>query len=650
MLGIMTMLLTSIGYLYGHKLLVPGEVAGVVIGLWQLLVALIVLSIAGGVGERLLGTSELDGLVRFALAAALGAIVLSITTLLVGATVGTSLTALGAEVLVLGALVVRSIPGWWRNLAQLPRSIAGGYDKFIASSVMLVLFVALGYALAPPTEFDALVYHLSIPLSYLQHGRIVYLPDTMFWGMPQLAEVLYLPLMRLAGVEAAAIFVLVAGATALVGLFGYVKGLFGNAAAWTAVAALVIGENLAHSLSTAYVDWVCILFGISALAAISYWLPTQQRKMLILAGVFCGGALSTKYTAGILLIGVILAVAMLPRYPTRQARLSAIVIVGLAAAAVTLPWWIKNWLAVGNPFYPFFFPSGAMDQHRLDFYQKVPVWRDWRAVILLPWQATFLGIDGKEGFSTSIGALLVGLSPLAWIGWKQRTDEQKRAILLAAVVTIAGLFMWAAASRISGLLLQTRLYLAFFPAWAVLAGAGFEAIGKLSSTTIRFGRLLKVLVVSMCGMTLFYLIGDFVHSNPALYVFRLEDEKTFLYRNMGAYAAAMDAVDSLPASAHVLMLWETRGYYCEPRCDPDEIIDRWFDDGHLNGTSQAVIQEWHQQGYTDLLIFNLGMEYVRTHDYPQEQKMHWSLLDSTLRSLTVEEQVADGAYTLYHLP
>lgn len=650
LLGVFSILLSIVGYLYGHKLLTPGTAEGLLVALWQILVASALISVAGGVGERLLGDSMPQGLSRFALAAALGIVPISVVALTVGAVIGTSAAVNLAEIVIIGALAFRRIPAWWRNLAELTGTLGGRYNKFIAFGVLSIFAASLVFALAPPTEFDALVYHLSLPLAYLQQGRITYLPDTMFWGMPQLAEMLYVPLMRLGSAQAAPVFVLLVGAVALLGLLGYVRSILGDSAAWTAVVALVVGENLTRALSTAYVEWVGIMFGVCALISLHRWTEKADRKLLIITGICCGGALGTKYTAGVLLVGVLIALVITQIGKPFRSVLISILLVGLTAVAVTLPWWIKNAVGTGNPFYPFFFPSGAMDANRLDFYQKVPAWHDWRSVILLPWQATIWGIDGKEGFSASIGALLVGLSPLAWIRWHSLTDARRRAITVAASITVVGFFLWAVASRISGLLIQTRLYLAFFPAWAVLAGAGFAAIGDLRSTTVRFGRLVRVLIAAMLSMGLVSLAASFASRNPVPYLLRLEDEKSYISRSLGAYAAAMEALDKLPTSARVLMLWETRGYYCQPRCDSDEAIDRWFDDARLYGTSAAIIQAWHEQGYTDLLVFNLGRDFVRTYDYPQEAKMHWSVLDATLAALPIEQQIAGGAYTLYQIP
>ncbi len=111
----------------------------------------------------------------------------------------------------------------------------------------------------------------------------------------------------------------------------------------------------------------------------------------------------------------------------------------------------------------------------------------------------------------------------------------------------------------------------------------------------------------------------------------------------------METVQGLPANSHVLMLWETRGYYCQPRCDSDEVIDRWPHNSSIYTDSLSMLQTWHDQGYTDLLIYNAGEDFVREND-PEGETTNWPLLDLIVANLTVEKEIANGAYTLYKLP
>jgi hypothetical protein len=153
----------------------------------------------------------------------------------------------------------------------------------------------------------------------------------------------------------------------------------------------------------------------------------------------------------------------------------------------------------------------------------------------------------------------------------------------------------------------------------------------------------------MMGLNLLSTGLDLVRRNPLAYVARLEDQDSYLKRQLGPFAGAMQAIESLPPESRVLMLWEARGYYCLPRCDSDEIIDRWYHDSHVYPGSSELISAWRAQGYTHLLIFNLGADFVRTRD-PAGKSMDWNLLQATLAELTLDRTIAAGSYTLYRIP
>jgi hypothetical protein len=312
-----------------------------------------------------------------------------------------------------------------------------------------------------------------------------------------------------------------------------------------------------------------------------------------------------------------------------------------------LPWLSKNVLATGNPFYPLLFPSGAMDQIRLDFYQKNTVARPWLEMFLLPWQATVWGVEGKVGYSASIGPLLLGLGPLAGLGWRARARFEKDAIKLAAIVIGVGLVVWAVASQWAELLGQSRLYFAIFPAWAVLGGAGFAAFGNVKIPGVRFGRIATALALLVLGFSVFEAIVQTQRQGAPSVLFGLSAADDYAANNLGWYAPSMQAIRALPPGARVLMLWETRSLDCLPKCDPDEVIDRWFHDIRTLKNSDAILADWRAQGYTHLLLRVEGADFVMEHE-PWFRPEDWAQLDALLAKLPPPIKFGES-YSLYSL-
>ncbi len=189
------------GYYVVHKPVTPGFAFSLVRLAWQLGVALAILSVAGGIGRRLLSKISLQPLAALALQAGLGFGLLSLGILAAGYAGLLRPVIIGPGLLVLGVLFWRDSLAWWsgwRSLSTLWES-SDWFGRVTGWLVLLILSFTLLTALAPPLKFDALVYHLVLPRQYLLAGRMVYLPEIMYWGMPQTAEMLYTWAMSLGG-------------------------------------------------------------------------------------------------------------------------------------------------------------------------------------------------------------------------------------------------------------------------------------------------------------------------------------------------------------------------------------------------------------------------------------------------------------------
>ncbi len=77
------------------------------------------------------------------------------------------------------------------------------------------------------------------------------------------------------------------------------------------------------------------------------------------------------------------------------------------ACAFPLFWLVRNLLLTGNPLYPFFIPAAEMDAIRLSVYQGAAPYGEWWEGFLIPIRATLWGMESAEGYSVSIGPLLL---------------------------------------------------------------------------------------------------------------------------------------------------------------------------------------------------------------------------------------------------
>jgi hypothetical protein len=289
-----------------------------------------------------------------------------------------------------------------------------------------------------------------------------------------------------------------------------------------------------------------------------------------------------------------------------------------------------------------------MTPDRLALYTGHPPWGGWENAALLPWQATMTGLEGGPGYAASIGPLLLTLGALAWLGWRSHARDAQRGLRLAAVLAVAGLVVWAAAGRMSGLLIQSRLYFGLFPAFAVLAAAGFRGLDGFEWPGVRLGRIAGVVCLLVMGLAVLQTGVEALRDRTPAAFLGTNAPTDYLAGSLGMVQFAMEAVNDLPDGARILMLYEPRGLACAPRCDPDEFLDRWAADAAAHGRDPAeTIAAWRSAGYTHLLYHRTGAEFFR--DDPRFPPEDWLALDAVITSLDPVVDL-DGVYLLFAIP
>jgi hypothetical protein len=643
-----------------HKPFDGGFIARIGIQFYCLLIAFTFIASAGGLGKWILNYLNFESKFSSLLSLAVGTGCLSLTFLIISLVIGVHAWWGWIVFIFLVLLLSRHIIGWTNEIYRECVDIWQGstlMGKIIGGLCFVIIISTLVIGLAPPVKFDALVYHLALPQEYIEQGSITHHPDNMFWGMPQVGEMLYTWLMLLAGEKAAVCFGWLIGVMSLAGFLQFVAQRYNATVGWVAIAALLCGYTMAASLSWGYIDWFAVLFGTCVIISLDSWVETEGRKALILTGVLAGFGLGCKYTAGVIILAAlavilwrVIIIIKNPSHLENQRGISyaiySLCLFCLSILVITLPWWIKNILGTGNPFYPFFFPSGEMDSFRLDFYRLPASGSIWET-IFLPFFATFFGLEGASRFSASIGPLLLGLGIFTWLPQPSQTEHQKRTSQMCFVIALSGVLIWMVGSRFSEFLIQTRVYFVLFPAFAILSALGFNGFSQLRPFGIRLQNVIGALVIMCLGFTSLEVSLSMVKMGSLKYLLNLETAEDYLGENLGWFFPAVHQISEDQSNPKVLMLFEPRGYFCIPYCDSDEVLDQWKHDLFLYKEPSEILQAWKAQGYTHLLFNRFGADFVKAGDsrYTIED---WEKLDNLLSGLSIKSNFGD-AYYLYAL-
>ena len=333
-------------------------------------------------------------------------------------------------------------------------------EKTLVALLPALILCVVILSCVPPTAKDELVHHLAVPKLYLKHGGMYEIPFMPFSYYPMNLQLLYLiPLYFGNDIIPKFIHFAFALLTAWL-LFRYLRKRINRVYALFG-ALLFLSIPLIIKLSiTAYIDLGIIFFSTASLLFLLEWAEKDFKlKYLLVAGVFCGLALGTKYNGLITLFLLTLFV------PFIYARASADGKPGLLKPAwqgmvfffvslvVFSPWMIRNYHWTANPIYPLYnswfnpskspiekeAPAGSEGEerrggHSLFAYRKVIYGEKGWQMVLLPLRIFFQGKDGDpQYFDGKLNPILLLLSLFAF--YRSRQDppvvRQEKKILLA---------------------------------------------------------------------------------------------------------------------------------------------------------------------------------------------------------------------------
>jgi hypothetical protein len=343
-----------------------------------------------------------------------------------------------------------------------------------SKTISIIIFVAYFFlyffnSMAPEVSPDGAGYHLGFVARYLREHGFHPITWNIYASLSEGAEMLFLFAFAF-GKHSAAAMVHLAFLVALVCqmvAFSRRAGfpLPGLCAALLVFASPVVGIDA----SSAYNDvaLACVAFALFYL--LQLWDAERTPRLLVPIGLVAGFGYAVKYTACLGILYAVGFVAWKSRKKVRSA-LAHPAIVAASAAIMVLPWLIKNWLWVQNPFSPFFnhifenpyvtnsFESGFRQD--LALYDLPSRW-------MIPWAVTTSGrLAGVLG-----PAFL--LAPIALLSMRRREGRQ---LLLAAAVFGATYF-----SNIG-----TRFLIAPLPfvALAMMLALGDGAFGRTAAVAL----------------------------------------------------------------------------------------------------------------------------------------------------------------------
>jgi hypothetical protein len=513
-------------------------------------------------------------------------------------------------------------------------------DPLLRGAAILILVFALLPHLAPLLGNDALVYHARLPREWAEAGRIARVPWNVYSNMPANGEMLYTFAWLLGGEGALrmAHFGLLAalawGVAALTGRF------LPAGRGWAPV--LLLTTPLCFDARTVgNVDLALALFTTAAAWAYLEARASRSRRALVAAGLFLGGALGVKYTAAGIAAAfaavLLLETALDARAAGRRISLGTLAAdlaaLTAPAAALLLPWLVKNAALTGNPVYPlavgtFGEPTvlgspewDAESARRLTAWQHaMGMGRSIVDYLLLPWRAVTLGLPNRaphfySRFDGTLNPLFLALVPGAVLMARRGSAQGRRGRPLRSLLLVSAMLFvfWAAGPQ------QLRFLLPAVPLLAVACAPLIGAPGILrgkrggSSGPARATTALALVLTALLAWEA--LVPSL--SSRAASVVGVRPREDYLARNLPPYEA-FQAVDArVPPDARLLLIWENRTFHLRR----EHLADSFFEASQVMalarraGSADALAGRLRAMGVTHVLWnVPLGRHFGELYD------------------------------------
>jgi hypothetical protein len=500
-------------------------------------------------------------------------------------------------------------------------------DKVWQAIALVGVLIAFVGALAPEIEYDALWYHLWLPKLWLEQGRPV---DTVVdyislypltwelvfsggivWGGPVAAKLLHFACLLLTGLLT----------------YQLTRHFMPLASPWLAVALFVTVPTVLWEATTAYIDLAFAFHTGLVIYALLRYVEGRRWQWLALAALNLGLALATKHLALFVLVLAVSGLALwlwLQDRNLRHALAPAILLAGLSLL-LPLPWYIRNWFAAGNPFFPDLhhvfgaFPPerwNDITEHGLtNFKNHFGDSRTPLNLLLLPWNMTV----HAARYGGTLGPIFLLLLPALLL------RRCAGATLWLVAIVLAYIALWA--SPVSSF--QMRFLVPVTPLLAVLAA---ESCGRLAELlrglngckVIAYGGMAGLLLLNLPPFTSLHerdrvmwdgWLTHVVHEVPLGVVVGRESQEDYLARKVPSYTAWRYINTHLPDDARVLTFSGGDHFYSErDRIASDATIAHAAVWGATLGQEQRALRAMRQLDISHVLVDSRQLESGRLDD------------------------------------
>ncbi len=474
------------------------------------------------------------------------------------------------------------------------------FDIALIAIMVLNLLFSFFCALAPRVDWDSLAHHLLVPKLYIQSGNIFDMftiprgPFITQSNYPSNMEMLFMVGMLLKSDVLATLIAWSVSIFLAMSVYSLSRQFLSPRTSLIAAVILYCSPMIIFHATYTTVDTGVALFALMALYAAIKWSHSGDIRFLIFSGVYAGFCAGTKYTGIpvvlVLAVLVFLMIVIERRKPIAGIKYS-LLLVGIALA-VAAPWYIKNYVYVGNPVYPFMakvFGSrnipGVFSGHAVSTpWQGMDDYGNWYSLLIsyirFPWDLTMMNPPFMK--MDTIGPLYILFIPcLIFI---RNIPRKVKYILFYGLVGLSIIFALAQ---------RPRYMLQFIPPLAIVASYSLFRISQRDQLIKRVAFSILI-AAALLNMSLDLILIGY----KGRVVLGIESRQEHLFRRVSNHEAISFVNENLPASSRLLST-DPRLYYCEVPSVYDRAI---IDYGSLKGDEMKLLEEFSNLDVSHVLL------------------------------------------------
>jgi hypothetical protein len=458
----------------------------------------------------------------------------------------------------------------------------------VCISIVILLCIEFILNLTPPISRDALIHHLAVPKLWLKHGGFYEIPWANYAYYPMNIDLIYAICIYFKNDIAPKFIHLVFGLGTGLLIYFYLKPKFSREWGLLGMVIFITTPIVIWLSTSAYVDLGMTFFTTGSVLAFIKWRDSEysQFKWFLISSFCMGIAIGSKYNALIAWFIVLMILMLNVVRDTGKQKLAFGygILFFVITASIASPWYVKNYIQTGNPFYPLFnnfvdsfrhySVQEALQQHAIEKNHQISFFKmrqilygeNFWETLLIPIRMFFHGKDHSyQYFQGSLNPILIVFSPFILLNRKYGKD--KFLFVFFSVIFITMAFFLTAK--------QVRYILPVLPFLAIISIMGIKSLlDKIGERTLfsflRFGEKIKsILRVFVFASVTILLIFNFIYLknrietiDPFPYVLGKETREAFLKRHLLHYDAVEYINHFLPDDAVVFtMFLGRRGYY-----------------------------------------------------------------------------------------